>query len=225
MKTVNFNKKVILVRISVGLLITLFILSITKKEEKTCHEFSIPLNNFLDDQEMVKNSSKTQIFLLETHMEMERSLLDPGQACSVESAALTNPDADINLIFATNSDSINLKFNELIYQLKHYSNIHLTYVNPFELSKGTPAEKFFREERMKKSVFPIEHMADVLRILILNEFGGQYLDLDVFSLKPLSKIGRKNFACVESQDVICNGIMNFDTDENGGKAITNKYLE
>lgn len=83
-----------------------------------------------------------------------------------------NPDAEIYFIFATNSDGVNIKFTELVYQLKKYSNIQLSYINPFELSKGTPAEKFFKEKRMEKSAFKIEHMADVLRILILNKFGG-----------------------------------------------------
>lgn len=221
MIAVSYNKKIILIFLSV----VFFILFATQNNQKICHEFSVPLKNIFENEEKLFNSSSNQIFLLETHMESERLLINNGQACSVESAALTNPDADIYFIFATNSDGINLKFTELIYELKQYSNIHLTYVNPFELSKGTLAEKFFKRKRMKKSAFPLEHMADVLRILVLNKFGGQYIDLDVFSLKPLSKINRKNFACVESENLICNGIINFDTDENGGKSITNKYLE
>lgn len=225
MNAIIYNKKIILTRISIGLIVISLMLFLTQRKAQTCHEFSISIENILKSEESLRNISKNKIFFLETHMDKERSLTDYGQACSVESAAVVNPDADIYFIFASNADGINLKFTELIYQLKHYSNIHLAYVNPFEFSKDTPAENFFNSKIMESSAFPIEHMADVLRILILNRFSGQYLDLDVFSLKPLSKINRKNFACVESENLICNGIMNLDTDENGGKAITNKYLE
>lgn len=126
-------------------------------------------------------------------------------------------------MFGTKSDGVNLKLNELVEGLISYPNIHLRYINPIEFSKGTKLENFFQRGAMDNSSFPIEHAADVLRILTLNKYGGQYLDLDIISLVPISVINRPNSACAENDVVIANGIMNFDVEE--GKAISNKYLE
>ncbi len=46
------------------------------------------LKNILIDEEKLKISSKNQIFLIETHMEKERIISNPRQACSVESAGM-----------------------------------------------------------------------------------------------------------------------------------------
>jgi lactosylceramide 4-alpha-galactosyltransferase len=118
-----------------------------------------------------------------------------------------------------------MKYSEIIDGLLSYPNIHLRYLNPIEFSKGTKLENFFQRGAMAKSSYPIEHTADVMRVLILNKYGGQYLDLDIISLVPLSVINRQNFACCESDNIVANGIMNMDADENGGKAVSNRYLE
>lgn len=48
--------------------------------------FSIPLKNILSDEKVLKVSARRQIFLIETHMDKERSLNNSRQACTVESA-------------------------------------------------------------------------------------------------------------------------------------------
>lgn len=132
---------------------------------------------------------------------------------------------EIYFLLGTKSDGLNLKMNELVEGLLSYPNIHLRYFNPKELSKGTKLENFFERDAMANSSFPIEHMADIMRVLVLNKYGGQYLDLDIISLVPISVINRPNSACAENDNVIANGIMNLDIDEFGGRAISNKYLE
>lgn len=139
--------------------------------------------------------------------------------------ARTNPDMDIYFMFGTKTDGVNLLLNDLVQGLLSYPNIHLRYVNPIEFSKGTKLETFFQRRAMENSSYILEHTADVMRVLILNKYGGQYLDLDIVSLVPLSVINRQNFACCESDNMAANGIMNLDADEQGGKAISNKYLE
>lgn len=174
-----------------SLIILIYLYTDCKENVENGFMLNFPLTNILKIEWKVK-SSYQRIFFLETHMEKERDLSDPRQACSVESAALMNPDSDVYFIFATDSDGINMKSSELIFRLAQYPNIHFVFVNPIEISRGTSVESFFSDGTLENSSYPIEHMADVLRILILNKFGGQYIDLDVFSLVPLSVINKKN---------------------------------
>lgn len=186
--------------------------------------FTIPLENILKFEEKLRESKGNYIFHIETHLQEERDLNDPRQACTVESAALMNPHIDIYFIFVTNSSGVNLGWNEIVRRLNLYPNINFEFLNPLEFANGTEARNFLTKGEIYKSDYPLEHMADFLRILFLNKYGGQYLDLDVFSLVPLSKINLQNFACLQNDDYVTNSIMNFNTDCSGS-AVTNKYLE
>lgn len=135
-----------------------------------------------------------------------------------------NPKMEIYLNFLTDDDGIDLEYSELVKALLFYPNIHLRYLNPMEFSKGTKLENFFKRRVLETSIFRLVHTADVMRFLILNKYGGQYLDLDVFSLVPFS-ITRQNSACREDTDMVANGIINLDVNENKGKKISDLYLE
>jgi Glycosyltransferase sugar-binding region containing DXD motif len=134
-----------------------------------------------------------------------------------------NPDMEIYFSLVTKSNGVNLKYSNLTSALTSYPNVHFRFLNPVEFSKGTPLEEFFAQNKMQKSTNPIEHLSDVVRVLLLNRFGGQYLDLDVLSLMPISVINRNNFACPETKNIITNAIINMDLE--GGKAISQLYLE
>lgn len=116
---------------------------------------------------------------------------------------------------------MSMQYSDLIDSLFIYQNIHLRYLNPLELSKGTILEQFFIKNLLNQSQYPIEHMSDVLRILLLSEYGGQYLDLDVFSLVPLSVINQANFACPEDKNLLTNAVINLDKNSE----IASLYLE
>lgn len=196
-----------------------------KTAQKYSPKFTIKLKNILESDDKLRDLKSDHIFLIETHLEQERTLNDPRQACTVESAALMNPNYEVYLIFATNSDNVNLELNEIIFRLSFYENIKFAFINPIEFSKSSKLENFFKSKKLKFSPFKLEHLSDALRVLLLNKYGGQYLDLDIFSLKPLSEIRRKNFACALSDDLVNQCILNLDTNENRGVKISNKYLE
>ncbi|KAL7024958.1 hypothetical protein ACKWTF_013272 [Chironomus riparius] len=166
------------------------------------------LENILSDIEFLEDEKNKKIFFIESHMDAMRILDNPRHACSVESAAKTNPDTQIFFILTTKSDQMLLKYSEIARALLSYDNIHIRFLNIYEFSKGTVLEDLFAHKKILKSKYPIEHMADVLRILILNRFGGTYLDLDVLSLVPLKKINQENFACPESDNVVTNAVVN-----------------
>lgn len=139
-----------------------------------------------------------------------------------------NPNMEIYFLFATKSDGISMKYSDLIDALVSYPNIHLRFLNPIQFSQQTPLENFFMRDELSKSKYPIEHTADVLRILTLYKFGGLYLDLDVVSVVPYKKIEKsllknKNFACLGSTNELFNGILKFDVDS--GRKVTEYYLK
>jgi lactosylceramide 4-alpha-galactosyltransferase len=134
-----------------------------------------------------------------------------------------NPDMEIYFLFATNFDKVNLKLNELTEALFSYPNIHLRFANVSEFAKGTKLQNFFERDGLANSSYPVEHLSDIMRILALNKYGGQYFDLDVISLVPLSVVNLKNFGCLEWHDSIGNNIINLDLES--GREITDKVLE
>ncbi|XP_070507589.1 lactosylceramide 4-alpha-galactosyltransferase-like [Chironomus tepperi] len=166
------------------------------------------LENILSDSEFLEDEKTKKIFLLETHMDEVRILENARQACSVESAAITNPEAHVYFILATNSSQVLLKYSELAKVLMSYNNIHIRYLNIYEFSKGTILESLIAQNTILKSRFPIEHMADVMRVMVLSRYGGTYLDLDVLSLVPIAVINQENFACPENDNVITNAVVN-----------------
>lgn len=123
-------------------------------------------------------------------------------------AAITNPETQIYFILATNSSQMLLKYSDIARVLLSYDNIHIRYLNIYEFSKGTVLEELISNNAILKSKYPTEHMADVLRVLILHRYGGTYLDLDVLSLVPLTVINRENFACPEGNNIITNAVVN-----------------
>lgn len=84
-------------RVFFGLIIVILIFIFTFQESVTIAEndlienflsLSYPLKNILSDEANLNVSATRQIFLLETHMNKERYLENPRQACTVESAGL-----------------------------------------------------------------------------------------------------------------------------------------
>lgn len=133
-----------------------------------------------------------------------------------------NPDYDVYFLFGTNSDGVNMQISDLVEALLSYPNIKMRYYNPKEFAKGTILENFFERGEFEKSKFQVSHMSDIMRALTLYKYGGQYLDLDLINLVPLSVIDEPNFACVEETTHIVPGIMALDTEV--GREISGRHL-
>lgn len=72
--------------------------------------------------------------------------------------------------------------------LKSYPNVHIRNINPYNLSKGTLAEQWIKEDRIFTSRSYRFHISDYLRIITLSKFGGIYFDLDMIILKNLDDL-------------------------------------
>ena len=61
--------------------------------------------------------------------------------------------------------------------------------------------------KVQSSKYYISHLSDILRVLILRQFGGIYLDLDALIIKPLPPA--PNFAGRQTDKSVASGLIKF----------------
>ena len=137
---------------------------------------------------------ESNIFFIETTCSTEDLLrsynlssgihLSPRQCCAVESAALTNTNHKIYILYTC---PLNLKVYEqsaeYIKQTLVYTNVYLVPLGLKELFHGSPVDDLYQSNKIKLSLFPTEHLSDVLRFLTLWKYGGTYLDFDTITIR------------------------------------------
>ncbi|XP_039450780.1 lactosylceramide 4-alpha-galactosyltransferase-like [Culex pipiens pallens] len=159
------------------------------------------------------SSGKNIFFIVSTLSPRGEIKLTARQACSIESAARTNPDWSIFPLFVT-ATWFNALNNEFISPLLRYGNIHLRTVDLETFALGTPLEDLFARHALQKSSYPVEHTSDVLRLLVLYKYGGTYLDTDVVLLKSFDLL-RPNFLGSEGHGYVANGVINLQATGDG----------
>lgn len=139
----------------------------------------LPWQNCFADHQV--SPLRKNIFFLETCCG-ESMVLNPRQACSIESAAKNNPDRDVHL-FVINPKKVSNESTQLIHQLLTYPNIQISRIKADDYMKDTPLEQWYAHKPMKTSQWPNVHLSDVLRLITLWKYPGIYLDLDVVVMK------------------------------------------
>lgn len=87
-------------------------------------------------------------------------------ACSIESAAITNPDKDVYLIIIAPFIYANVTEQITIQSLLlHYPNIHLRTVDLWEYTSNTPAQSFLKTNKLFESQYLITHLSDLIRFV------------------------------------------------------------
>ena len=81
---------------------------------------------------------------------------------------------------------------------KDYKNLFAKYVHVPSIIQDSPLEQLWKKNDIQNSKYYISHLSDVLRFLLLHQFGGTYLDLDALIVNPLPDI--PNFIGRESVD-------------------------
>ena len=126
------------------------------------------------------------IIFLETSCVLNDSVTDkqsglaiiPRAACAVASAANTNPDNKIYLLY-TCSINGNLEDSpEYVKQMLSYPNVIIWKLVISDYIKGTPFENWKFMEKVRSSRWPVVHASDMLRYVSLWKYGGTYLDTD-----------------------------------------------
>jgi hypothetical protein len=105
-------------------------------------------------------------------------VINKREACAVASAANTNPDTTVYLLYTCSilgklSDS-----TEYVKQMLSYPNIRIWKLVVADFIKGTPLENWDFRGKVQSSKWPVVHASDVLRYTSLWKYGGTYLDLD-----------------------------------------------
>ncbi|CAN7986862.1 unnamed protein product, partial [Ixodes hexagonus] len=126
------------------------------------------------------------------------------QACSIESAALHNPELPIRLL-TTRALSPDCEYTRILKTLPNFRAELLEISGTFH---STPMESWYRSNAWIRSKHRTEHVSDALRYAILWRHGGIYMDLDVIMLRPLN--GLTNSVVMMNRNRPNNNIMIFD---------------
>jgi hypothetical protein len=115
-----------------------------------------------------ENSSNINIFFVETSgIKKEKAknsaILTSRAACSIESAAMKNPDSMIFVVFVAKSDVENSK---QINTLKTYSNVKFLRLDMEEFAEDTPMKKWIQSGKLNGK-FIESNASNVLRLLLL----------------------------------------------------------
>jgi len=140
------------------------------------------------------NDHKYNIFFAETNS--KREYFSPRQICAIESAALNNPLAIINVY------SINAKLNKK--WLEKYSNIKIIKLDYDDLFKETYFENWFKANKqiIYNSQFTYVQLSDMVRLVVLLKYGGYYSDLDTITIKSIEPLLKYNGAGLQADNPI-----------------------
>jgi hypothetical protein len=123
-----------------------------------------------------------------------------------------------NLNYATLKiySDVDLSENEVFKNFKNIKNIEYHIFDVFEEIKGTIYENNFKYcEQIKNHTFNAAYESDFFRLLMLNKYGGFYIDFDVILLRDLSPLLKYNFlyqwGCYPN-NMINGAVMHFEKD-------------
>jgi hypothetical protein len=126
------------------------------------------------------------IIFLETRCVMHDSttgnqtglVISKREACAVASAANTNPDTKVYLLYTCSIVGKLYDSPEYVKQMLSYPNIRIWKLVVADFIKGTPLENWDFMGKVQSSKWPVIHASDILRYTALWKYGGTYLDLD-----------------------------------------------
>ncbi|XP_037574962.1 lactosylceramide 4-alpha-galactosyltransferase isoform X1 [Dermacentor silvarum] len=152
----------------------------------------------------------SRIFFLETG---GHGSLTARIACAVESAARMHPHWTVYLLSAASGDAsqANVTFaGPFAQMLRSIPNVVMNVVRPNEVFQETPLESWYESGILNKSAYPVEHLADALRLAVLYKRGGVYLDIDVIVMRSLDSLPPcVSQSPVENGDMVSNGFLAF----------------
>ncbi|XP_077493768.1 lactosylceramide 4-alpha-galactosyltransferase-like isoform X2 [Amblyomma americanum] len=146
------------------------------------------------------NESERNFFFLET---AGASCINDRAACSIESAALRNPDYTVWLL--TILDMRGCRFLE---NLRYLPNFRLLNIDLNTLVRDSVLVHWYIKDDWIRSPFRINHLSDALRLLILWRYGGVYADMDVLILRSFGKL--RNVLAREHFPDLGNSVMVFE---------------
>ena len=125
------------------------------------------------------------IFFLETS---GRVFHTPKELCAVESAARHNPGRTV--VMGTSSSYL-LNTPVHVAVASRHKNVHFVRFNFSSLALKTPLKNWLvdrADHPLRKSRTGVEHLSDIMRVVVVYVFGGIYMDTDMIVLKSLNSI-------------------------------------
>lgn len=184
-------KFLVLAIVGVGLAIHLSVSSIIGSQSK----MRKVVNSGIEEKEL---ESASNVFVIDSRTvaegDAEKVELSPRMACTIESAARAGIDRNVILFFTSQGRLDKLEDSTLINALLSYSNVFFHSANITKLSIGSPMEDFLKTDKLKSSKYPLEHISDAARLVILWKYGGVYLDADVIVQRSFDSVP-SNFIC------------------------------
>lgn len=188
-----------------------------------------------------------KIFFVESSLASNVSFINirPRQACSIESAALSNPNIIIKVFVLTRSDSavgnrrniqqillilIKLIFFSVensnephIQYLLQYDNVEIELVQVVKFFQETPLHQLFDKISLFDSLYNVSEITNAARFTLMFQHGGIYLDLGVIVQKPLDALPN-NSVCAETSEQKIN-VAYIKMDRNQGRKYSELFLK
>lgn len=135
--------------------------------------------------------------------------LSVRQACAIESAARTNPNTNVFVLFASPAGFERGQPRAAVFEvLAGYANVHVRNLNLWTYTEDTPAERWMRAGELFNSSYLGVHMADMLRLVSLYKWGGTHIDLDFVVRRSFERLPA-TFASEELEGYVTNALLGF----------------
>lgn len=180
--------------------------------------YIVIINSGIDNNKIVfditgeAQEGDANIFFLETGESTDNVTIGIRAACSIEAAALANPQLRVFVLFTDFGRLKILQKTPAINVLLHYPNIMIDHILLKFTSLETPMEEFFKSEALSNSKFKKEHDSEAMKLLLLWKVGGTFLDYDMLVRESLESWST-NYACAESDSLISNAFLSFDVNQ------------
>lgn len=150
------------------LLIIIFLFWFFKIPVRTENQMQANFEN-ISSCKLVNEDSEKNIFFVETSGVLKNFTHTPAtltirQACSVESAAVTNPNSYVFVVFVSKQ---RLGDSNAMQRLKKLQNIIFLQMNLVEFTKDTPVDKWMKTGKIYKTKFLRENISNLMKVLLL----------------------------------------------------------
>ena len=129
----------------------------------------LPLSASLPLPELVPRGSS--IWLVET----SGGDLGALELCCLESVARHHPNTTVYLVLTS---PVVAPASPLLPLVAAYPSVRPTYLDLDTLLGSSPLAELWRSGGVHASSYPVSHLSDLVRFLLLHRFGGVYLDTD-----------------------------------------------
>lgn len=152
------------------------------------------LENVINFNSNYDENVKFNIFMVETNHKAEYMSL--RQMCSIESAALHNPEATIYVNVIKSQIGISKLFSK-------YKNIKWSLMNITEIFEDTPLLNWWKSDKLSTDdYFRFSHLSDALRLALIYKHGGFYSDMDHITIKNFQPLVKYSALINNNESVI-----------------------